>query len=96
MYDVGCMANELLAQLHWTSWRSVAFGSGELKVDSCTPTCAQGKYIGYPALTVLWRAQPWPHHPGRAYFTRLTWIFTGTGPHGAAATQTITLPSTQP
>ncbi len=95
-YDIGCMANELLAQLHWTSWRSVAFGTGELKVNNCTPSCAQGKYIDYPVLTVLWRAQPWPHHAGRSYFSRLTWIFTGPYPRGAAAAQTITLPSLQP
>jgi hypothetical protein len=94
-YDVGCMANELLARLHWTSWRSVAFGHGILKVNDCTPTCAQGKYVDFPILTVLWRARPWPHHAGRAYFSRLTFIFTGKRPrHGhAAVTGTISLPA---
>jgi hypothetical protein len=92
-YDVGCTANELLARLHWASWRQAAFGSGVLKVDNCTPTCAHGRYIRYPVLTVLWRARPWPQHAGRAYFSRLTWIFTGQRPRHARAAQTLTLPA---
>ena len=41
-YDIGCMASqEYLAQLRWTSWRSVAFGGGVLKVNNCTPSCAK-------------------------------------------------------
>jgi hypothetical protein len=92
-YDIGCVANELLAKLRWTTWRSVAFGHGDLKVNNCTPTCAMGKFISYPILTVLWRARPWPHHAGRSYFSRLTWIFTGKRPRHAAAAQTITLPA---
>ena len=92
-YDIGCTANGLLVKMRWTSWRSVAYGSGVLKVDSCIPTCAAGKYIRYPVLTVLWRARPWPQHAGRAYFTRLTWIFTGKRPKHALAAQTIGLPA---
>ena len=49
--------SELVTGLTWTSWRPVAFGSGVLKVNDCTPSCAQGKYISYPILTVLWRAR---------------------------------------
>ena len=94
-YDIGCMASqEFLAQLRWTSWRSVAFGGGVLKVNNCTPSCATGKYIKYPVLTVLWRARPWPHHAGHRYFSRLTMIFTGNRPAHVPVTQTMTLPST--
>ena len=93
-YDIGCTANELLAQLHWTSWRSAAFGGGVLKVDDCVPTCAQGKYIRYPVLTVLWRATPWPGHSGREYFSRLTMIFTAARPQHSRAAVTLTLPPT--
>ncbi len=93
-YDIGCMpSSELVTGLKWTSWRSIAFGSGVLKVNDCTPTCAQGKYISYPILTVLWRAMPWPEHPGQEYFSRLTWIFTGNRPGHVPAAQTFTLPS---
>ena len=94
-YDIGCMASqEFLAQLRWTSWRSVAFGGGVLKVNNCTPSCAKGRYIKYPVLTVLWRARPWPHHAGHRYFSRLTMIFTGNRPAHVPVTQTMTLPST--
>ena len=93
-YDIGCMpSSELVAGLKWTSWRSAAFGSGVLKVNDCTPTCAQGTYVKYPILVVLWRARPWPAHAGREYFSRLTWIFTGHRPGHAPAAQTFTLPA---
>ena len=94
-YDgIGCMpSNELVAGLTWTSWRSAAFGGGVLKVNDCTPTCAQGSYVKYPILVVLWRARPWPGHPGREYFSRLTWIFTAQRPGHAPAAQTFTLPA---
>ena len=93
-YDIGCMpSQELVTGLTWTSWRSTAFGSGTLKVNDCTPTCAQGSYIKYPILAVLWRARPWPGHSGRAYFSRLTWIFTAQRPAHTPAAQTFVLPS---
>jgi hypothetical protein len=92
-YDVGCTANELLRTLHWQTWRGTAYGNGVLKVDDCTPTCAQGKYIDYPVLIVLWRPMSWPGHAGHRYFTRMTWIFTGKRPAHARAAQTLTLPA---
>ena len=93
-HDIGCMpSNELVTGLTWTSWRSAAFGSGTLEVNDCTPTCAQGTYVKYPILAVLWRARPWPRHPGREYFSRLTWIFTAQRPGHAPAAQTFVLPA---
>lgn len=91
-YDIGCMASQqLISGLTWTSWKSVAFGSGTLKVNSGG---AMGKYIKFPILVVLWRARPWPHHAGRQYFSRLTWIFTGKRPSVVhVAAQTFNLPS---
>jgi hypothetical protein len=94
VYNIGCMpSNEFIGGLSWASWRSVAFGSGALKVNNCTPSCANGKFVSYPVLVVLWRAAPWPHHPGRSYFSRLTWILTGKRPGNAPVTQTFTLPA---
>lgn len=90
-YDIGCTANELLRTLHWQTWRGTAYGNGVLKVDDCTPTCAQGKYIKYPVLTVLWRPKAWPGHAVQRYFTRVTWIFTGKRPGNARAAQTLSL-----
>jgi len=94
-YDVLCMpSHQYISGLSWTSWRSVAFGSGTLKANNCLPSCAKGKYISYPILVVLWRAQPWPNHAGRQYFSRLTWILTGKRPPGVhVPDQTFTLPS---
>lgn len=94
-YFNGCMASqEFVSGLRWTSWKSTAFGSGTLKVNNCNPNCAMGKYNKFPILVVLWRAQPWPHHAGRQYFSRLTWIFTAKRPAGAHETaQTFRLPS---
>jgi hypothetical protein len=93
-YDIGCIANEMLARMRWTSWRSAAFGHGDLKVNNCTPTCAQGKFISHPVLLVAWRARPWPDHAGREYFSQLTFIFTAKPPAHGPAAQTITLPAT--
>jgi len=94
--NFGCMpSQEFLTGLTWTSWRSVAFGQGTLKVNQCTPTCARGKFAAFPVLTVLWRARPRPHHPGQEFFTRLTWIYTGKRPvPHSPATATFTLPPT--
>jgi hypothetical protein len=91
-----CMASEFVAGLHWTSWQTAAFGHGQLNVNNCIPTCAQGTYLKYPILAVLWRARPWPQHPGRAYFTRLTWVFTGKRPlrHSPVAQTVRLLPLT--
>jgi hypothetical protein len=93
--NFGCMpSNESLAGLRWTSWASTAYGHGSLRVNNCIPNCAQGKFINYPVLTVLWRAAPRPHHAGQEYFSRLTWILTGKRPAAhVPVTQTFTLPS---
>jgi hypothetical protein len=94
-YDVGCNpSQEFVAGLSWTSWKSTAYGSGTLKVNNCTPTCASGHYVKYPILVVLWRDAPLPHHAGQRYFSRLTWIFTGKRPSSVhSPAQTLTLPS---
>lgn len=94
-YDVFCMpSQQSISGLSWTSWKSTAYGSGTLKVNNCTPSCAAGHFVKYPILVVLWRAAPWPHHAGRQYFSRLTWIFTGKHPSSVhTPAQTFTLPS---
>jgi hypothetical protein len=92
----GCMtSSEFLSGLKWTSWRSVAYGSGVFRVNNCTPSssCGPSMFSKYPILTVLWRAEPWPGHSGHKYFSRLTVIFDGKAhPHGPSA-QTIILPA---
>ena len=69
-------ANDALSGLHWVSWASSqAFGTGTEVVNSCTPDCADGKLVSYPALIALWRPEPLPGHPGVRYFTRITRIY---------------------
>ena len=69
-------ANDALTALHWVSWAgSQAFGTGTEKVNTCTPDCADGTFVSYPALITLWRPEPLPGHPGVRYFTRITRIY---------------------
>jgi hypothetical protein len=92
----GCMpSNELMNKLKWVSWRSVAYGSGDLAVNNCTPSssCGPSKFTKYPVLIVLWRPEAWSGHSGHDYFSRMTWIFTGKRPQGGSVTQTMSLPS---
>src|ERR1700722_515674 len=96
MLEPWCMpSSQYISGLSWTSWQSNAFGSGTFKINTCTPSCAAGKYKSFPILTVLWGAKSWPHHAGHKYFSHLTWIYTGTLPKGVkSASQTVGLSPT--
>jgi hypothetical protein len=73
--------NDALTGLQWDSWAaSQAFGTGTEKVNTCTPDCADGKLVSYPALITLWRPEPIPGHPGVRYFTRITRIYPSNRP----------------
>lgn len=73
-------AGDVLTGLHWVSWASEAFGTGTEQVNTCTPDCASGKFVSYPALIVLWRPEALPGHPGVRNFTRITRIYTASRP----------------
>ena len=74
-------ANDALTALHWVSWAaSQAFGTGTETVNTCTPDCADGKLVSYPALITLWRPESLPGHPGARYFTRITRIYPSNRP----------------
>ena len=74
-------ANDALTALHWVSWAaSQAFGTGTETVNACTPDCADGKLVSYPALITLWRPESLPGHPGVLYFTRITRIYPSNRP----------------
>ena len=61
---------------HWTSWTShLASGYGTLWENNCTPNCADGKIIDYPALVTLWEPAALKGHPGDRQYTELTVIF---------------------
>jgi hypothetical protein len=93
-----CPSGVLVGGAKWTSWGSVAFGSGRLEVDNCTPSasCGPSKYTKYPILIVLWRAERWAGKRGTDYFSRVTWIFTGKRPNHVPVSQTtIFFPAAQ-
>jgi hypothetical protein len=74
-------ANDALSGLRWVSWAAgQAFGTGTEKVNTCTPDCADGKLVSYPALITLWRPEPLPGHPAIRYFTRITRIYPAARP----------------
>jgi hypothetical protein len=74
-------ANDALTGLHWASWADgQAFATGTETVNTCTPDCADGKLVSYPALITLWRPEPLPGHPGVRYFTRMTRIYPANRP----------------
>ena len=67
--------------VHWVGWAaSQAFGTGTEKVNTCTPDCADGTFVSYPALITLWRPEPLPGHSGVRYFTRITRIYPANRP----------------
>ena len=73
--------NDALTGLHWANWAaSQAFGTGTEKVNTCTPDCADGKFVSYTALITLWRPEPFPGHPGVRHFTRITRIYPANRP----------------
>ena len=46
--------------LTWSNWGSPqATATGTLKVNNCTPSCAQGTYTGYPATVTLAGLKPY-------------------------------------
>ncbi len=73
-------AGDVLTALHWVNWASQAFGTGTEMIKTCTPNCAEGGFVSYPALIALWRPEPLPGHPGVLYFTRITTIYTANRP----------------
>lgn len=73
-------ANDVLTGLRWVGWASEAFATSTETINNCTPNCAQGRFISYPALVALWRPEPLPNHPGVRYFSRVTRIYPGKRP----------------
>ena len=74
-----------LSRLRWSSWTAgEATASGNFTFNTCTPNCAQGKFITSPVLVVLWRTSAVPHHAGQREFLRMTVIYTGKRPAHSA------------
>jgi hypothetical protein len=72
--------NAVALGLTWSAWTGQgAQGVGYLKQNTCTPDCAAGVFVNYPAHFALSETVS---AAGRAYFTRVTITFTGKSPIG--------------
>jgi hypothetical protein len=70
-----------LQDLHWTAWSpALASASGTYYENQCTPDCAAGHFLKYPALVVLWGSGVVKGHPADRRYTEFTLIFTGKRP----------------
>jgi hypothetical protein len=90
-------AGDVLADLHWVSWGpTAAFATGTEQINDCTPDCAAGKFIDYPVLVNLWRAEPLRGQPGTLYFSRVTRVYTSNRPpqYNCNGTNTTCYPET--
>ncbi len=71
-------ANTVLTGLRWFRWAGPdAYARGTYSLNDCVPACVQGHRHTFPALVVVWRAEPWPGHHGARYFSRMTMILPG-------------------
>jgi len=75
-----CADENTYLHVSWLHWRTAAFGRGGYYRNTCTPSCARGHTVRYPALVTLWRPVALPGHRPERSFTRLTVIFTGRRP----------------
>jgi hypothetical protein len=72
--------NGVAQNLTWTRWDSQgALGSGDLNQNDCTPDCAEGHFVQYPA---TFRLSEQVTAAGRTYFTRVGITFSGATPAG--------------
>jgi hypothetical protein len=51
--DIGCAGDTVISAVTWSSWGSVADGSGTLTLNNCQPSCATGTVSSSPAFVVV-------------------------------------------
>jgi len=72
----------------WTKWTSeLALGTGFNQLNDCDPSCAGGKFHGYPVRIELWRPQTLA---GTLVFTRMTIFYKKSRPPGDPRHYTFT------
>jgi hypothetical protein len=80
-------AHSVRTKIHWTSWTAsgATTTSAAMWIDNCEPSCANGRFSGYPVTITLSR-------PGRLgghlMFTRLTFTFTSRSSPGYRHSET--------
>ncbi|MEA2458645.1 MAG: hypothetical protein QOC95_1617 [Thermoleophilaceae bacterium] len=80
-----------VADLKWSAWTTTSgSGAGTAKVNTCTPTCAQGSFKSYPVKLTLTRPRACP--VGKREFSRLKYAFPSKYPGGSKRSETLHRP----
>jgi hypothetical protein len=81
-YTVTCADDGTgLEHLHWAGWTAhQASGAGFFYQNDCTPDCAAGTVIQYPAKVAFTGSDPVTGHSAERRYTRLKVVFTGRRP----------------
>lgn len=78
--------NARVERLKWTRWgASTAAGHGIYVVNTCDPSCVQGRFVSYRMNIAL--SKPVSAANGTRYFTRIGLTFHGRGPNGSRTLQ---------
>jgi len=84
--------NLFLTKLKWSAWGSTsAKGSGTAHQNTCTPSCAQGRFKSYPVDVTLSKAKLCTKQQ-KTEFKKLTYVFTGKKPAGASKKNAVPRP----
>ncbi len=87
-------ANQSLEGLRWAHWGAEqATATGKAVINTCTPSCAEGKDVTYPVRVV---ASQLVKGEGSATYRKLTVTATGTRPAGVPKVDTFNLPGNIP
>ncbi len=84
----GADVGSLRSRIEWTEWTAkLARGTGFNQLDDCEPSCAGGRFHGYPVRIEQWR----PRELGGALvFTRMTIFYGKSRPPGQPSHYTFT------
>jgi hypothetical protein len=78
-FQLACAdGDDYLSGLRWTAWSpGYASAGGTQVVNTCAPSCARGKFRGYPVRVILWGSAG---HGGVRRYTMITLLYTGREP----------------
>lgn len=81
-FQLACAdGNDNLSKLNWSAWSAgFATATGIQTMNDCTPTCANGKFRGYPVRVILWGSAAVPRHPAQRRYAMITLLYTGKQP----------------
>jgi hypothetical protein len=96
-YTVTCADDGTgLEHMHWSGWTShQGSGAGFFYQNDCTPDCAAGKVIRYPAKVAFTGSGPVTGHPAQRRYTSLKVVFTGRRPPVYTGSGAPSYPRTQ-